>query len=149
MNLPNFGVFVPIVLATVMCGCSASNSTRDSSQGKPAISDECSRGLDSSLQAGKDYQAGDYAGGYKNAQTALSLTNSCPGGMRVGLGAVALSARAWNERHLPQGDSVSDLRGAYALLKKCIDDPLTVSMVTDLCTSTARMDGAVAREWGE
>lgn len=110
--------------------------------------DDCERAMQLILQGAKDYGNSDFALGYAKAGRAVHLIHKCPdGSIKIGLSGAALSVRAWNERHLPQGDSMRDMTLAYGLLKRCIDDDDTPSTVVELCTSTANMDSQVTASW--
>lgn len=100
------------------------------------------------MQGAKGYGARDYTGGYNNANRAVHLLVGCSEkSTKIGLSGAALSVRAWNEHHLSQGDSMADMRLAYALLKTCIDDSTTPPEILDLCTRTAGMNSQVTAGW--
>lgn len=100
------------------------SSAGDASAESTTISQRsCISALDHASQAMKDYDADDYEGGYKNANTAVSLADSCPqGGDQDSAKGFALSARALNEHHLSYGDSRTDLNQAEQLLASCQSD---------------------------
>jgi len=83
----------------------------------------CNNSVSHTNQAWKDFNAGDYQGGYNNANTAVHLADSCrDGGDRDSALGFALSARALNEHHLSVGDSRTDLNQAEQLLASCQSD---------------------------
>jgi hypothetical protein len=130
------GGVVVLLVALVMCaGFISSNqhpdstsytSSRDASSGSDTDSSteaNCNSSVDHTNQAWKDYNTGDYSGGYKNADTAVSLADDCQdGGDRDSAKGFALSARAFNEHHLSLGDSRTDLNQAEQLLASCQSD---------------------------
>jgi len=109
---------------------STSNSTRDSyssafhaSRNNGSANDDCDNAVQHSNQAFTDFNAGDYSGGYKNADTAVRLADSCSGTDTPSVKGFALSARAFNEHHLSYGDSTTDLNQAEQLLADCQTQP--------------------------
>lgn len=129
------GAVVALVFLAAMCSSSPNVTTpsgdawhnSSSSSSVSTTSDNSTNDCNSSVthtnQAWKDYNAGDYDGGYKNANTAVSLADSCnQGGDYDSAKGFALSARALNEHHLSQGDSRTDLNQAEQLLSSCQSD---------------------------
>ena len=95
---------------------SASDNNQNTSQG-------CNSSTEHSNQAWDDINAGDYAGAYRNADTAVSLADACnSGGDYDSTKAAALFARAIAEHHLAQGDSRTDLNQAITLYASCETD---------------------------
>jgi len=134
------------VAIALLAGCGGSDT--HSSGGAHRTGTTCSSVIDHIMQGAKDYGARDYAGGYNNADRAVHLLAGCPDKRtKVGLSGAALSVRGWNEHHLAKGDSMADMRLAYALLKTCIDDAGTPPEVLDLCTRTSGMDAQVTAGW--
>jgi hypothetical protein len=132
----------------ILGGCGGDSGSSHSSNSTRQASTTCASVLDHIQQSAKDYAASDYVGGYKNADRAVHLMSGCPNkSMKLGLSGAALSARAWNEHHLTAGDSMADMRLAYALLKTCIDDTDTPSEILDLCRNTAGLNARVTGGW--
>ena len=101
---------------------SSSFSLDSGSSPAPAITD-CENAVAHSNQAFKDFEAGDYSGGFKNANTAVRLADFCPDADMPSVKGFALSARAFSEHHLSVGDSVTDINQATQLLSDCQTQP--------------------------
>ena len=84
---------------------------------------DCNSAVEHSNQAFSDFSAGDYSGGYKNADTAVRLADSCSETDTPSIKGFALSARAFNEHHPSIGDSVTDINQATQLLSDCQTQP--------------------------
>jgi hypothetical protein len=109
-------------------GLSKTNSSYASSDTSSSYSsqatDDCEKSSQHSDQAWSDIKADDYAGAYRNANTAVSLSDACnSGGDYDSTKAYALFARAIAEHHLTQGDSRTDLNQAITLYASCQADP--------------------------
>jgi hypothetical protein len=101
------------------------------------------------LQQGtKDYLSHDYASGYKNADHAVRIINAMSEShLKVSLLGSALAIRAWNERHLSQGDSNKDGWAAYHLLKECVGYDDLPQQLIDSCHTTIRASMIVMKDW--
>ena len=102
---------------------SSSDSTSNTPSQSAQTNNDCQSAIDHSNQAMKDSDAGDYNGGYKNANTAVNLADSCPEPEMYEAKGFALSARAFNEHHLSVGDAATDLNQANQLLEECTTAP--------------------------
>jgi hypothetical protein len=93
--------------------------------------------------------AGDFAGGYKNADKAVSLADDCAqGGEYDSAKGFALSARALNEHHLSHGDSRTDLNQAEQLLSSCQSDPgYYGTHAAALCDTQEQNDISTQTNW--
>jgi hypothetical protein len=99
------------------------SSTANTSDEGASTNSECNSAISHSNQAFKDFQTGDYSGGYKNATTAVHLADSCSDTDMPSVKGFALSAKAFNEHHLSAGDSVTDINQATQLLADCQTQP--------------------------
>lgn len=84
---------------------------------------DCENAVAHSNQALNDLNAGDYSGGYKNANTAVRLSESCDSTDMPSVKGFALSFKAFNEHHLSEGDSETDMNQAEQLLSDCQSQP--------------------------
>jgi len=122
------------VLTLWNAGCAASDSSSDSADtsGSGALTGSASRCLKSeelSEQSIRYAQSGAYAKGYAVAQRALSAFDSCGDGDspfnydqdEAAAAGMALGARGVNERHLPQGNSATDLHLAKVFFTRCVN----------------------------
>lgn len=97
--------------------------TSNSSSDGGSNNSKCQSAIDHANQAWDDYNAGDYSGGYKNADSGARLAESCDDKDMPAAKGAALFAKAVNEHHLSQGDSVTDLNQAITLLSECQTQP--------------------------
>jgi hypothetical protein len=75
-------------------------------------------------QSVKDFNAGDFEGGYKNAVTGLSTNDGCGNDdIKLFNQGMLLGDKALNERHLSEGDSRTDLNQAITVLSECQTTP--------------------------
>lgn len=102
---------------------SYTSTSSDSSSRASSGNDDCKSAVQHSNQAFSDFNAGDYSGGYKNAETAVQLSESCSENDLPSVKGFALSAKAFNEKHLSQGDSATDINQAIQLLSDCQSRP--------------------------
>lgn len=121
-------------LAVVLIqGCDSSDQSNSTSYSDSATdggspkTDPCSSVIQLSMDSIRSAQSSEYAKGYVIAQKAVAQVDSCTNGANplnynqseAAAAGVALSARAVNERHLPQGDSATDERLSRAFLARC------------------------------
>jgi hypothetical protein len=93
----------------------------------------------------KHYHAHDFAGGYNDANHALDLLGACDdnGDMKTALRGLALSVRAENEHHLPQGNSMQDMSAAQAMLETCVHSDDVLPAVANLCHLVSVQDAGI------
>jgi hypothetical protein len=102
---------------------SDSHINHGASNDPPQSPSDCENAVSHSNQALKDLNAGDYSGGYKNASTAVRLSESCDNTDMPSVKGFALSFKAFNEHHLSVGDSETDMNQAEQLLSDCQSQP--------------------------
>ncbi len=101
----------------------SSASSSDTGDTSAPTSGDCESSIEHTNQAFKDFEAGDYSGGYKNANSAVHLADACSDADMPSAKGFALSARAFNEHHLSVGDSTTDMNQATQLLADCQTQP--------------------------
>lgn len=80
---------------------------------------KCLHAFSQLQQAWDNYRAQAYARGYADAEETIALSEFCSDAQQKALKGYALSARAFNEHALAQGDAQDDLRQANVLLMEC------------------------------
>jgi hypothetical protein len=152
------GLFaVGVVIALVSCGPAGADDSRGATYGGNATSvadtgehGACGRALDYAKAASVDYRVAKYESGYADANHALQLAPKCSSPTREIVKGVALSARAWNEHHLTQGNSRADLRQGEVILGLCILLRAENSRERDLqevCRLTHQANMLISADW--
>lgn len=151
------GVLLCALLALVGCSGDTGPSTSSDSHQSRASTDKLNSArfntsMDLAIKSATDANDGNYQRGYDEAVAGLSpygdVTKTGAAGTDLLAVALLVEAKALNEHHLPQGDSIGDMHSAGVMFAYCVQDNEFPESMHTLCSKQTTIVAQYLYDWG-